>query len=201
MEEIRAMAREVRSVWRSQARGDHTRVGAVRVRVLHPAPPDWERRKVRNDDSLVIALEYRDVRVLLPGDIGSATERELEPALKTFEGRTHDGSPTVPATARPQILTILKVAHHGSAGSSSETFLAGLRPSLAVVSAGEHNRFGHPAAAALARYRAQRIPVLRTDHIGAIAVITDGCRAAAYSWSTKEWRRAWMAGNDTADCR
>ena len=43
----------------------------------HPAPADWERQHVRNDDSIVLELRWRDVSVLLTGDIGKAVEREL----------------------------------------------------------------------------------------------------------------------------
>ena len=41
----------------------------------HPPLPDWERQKVRNDDSLVIELRYGQVSMLLTGDIGREVER------------------------------------------------------------------------------------------------------------------------------
>ena len=49
---------------------------------------------------------------------------------------------------------VLLVPHHGSKTSSSDAFLDAVRPSLALVQAGYRNRFGHPAAPVLERYRA-----------------------------------------------
>ena len=56
---------------------------------------------VRNDDSIVLELRYRDVSVILPGDISDDVERSLVPRIP-------------PAPRR-----ILKLAHHGSATSTS----------------------------------------------------------------------------------
>ena len=64
--------------------------------------------------------------------------------------------------------TVLKLAHHGSRTSSSEPFLDAIRPSLALISAGRGNRFGHPHEVVLHRLQARGIPVLRTDELGTI---------------------------------
>ena len=63
---------------------------------------------------------------------------------------------------------ILKAGHHGSKGSSSEAFLDQLQPSLALVSAGENNRYKHPNDETLKRFKERHIKVLRTDQDGAI---------------------------------
>ena len=52
-------------------------VDGVEVVARHPPPADWERQKVRNDDSIVLELRWRDVSVLLTGDIGRAVERDI----------------------------------------------------------------------------------------------------------------------------
>jgi competence protein ComEC len=75
--------------------GEELHIGAARIHVLHPPSPDWERQRVRNDDSVVLEVVYGDVAFLLTGDIGSDVERAIAPHL-------------VPAKTR-----ILKVAHHG----------------------------------------------------------------------------------------
>ena len=46
------------------------------MRVLHPPAPDWERPRVRNDDSVVLEVVYGDVALLLTGDIGAEVERQ-----------------------------------------------------------------------------------------------------------------------------
>ena len=52
-------------------------VGPVSLRVLHPPLPDWERQRVRNDDSVVLEVRFGNVSVILPGDIGKEGERAL----------------------------------------------------------------------------------------------------------------------------
>ena len=58
-------------------RGDRLSIGEVEVGVLHPPPPDWERQRVRNDDSVVLAVRLGGVRALLTGDISAAVEAEV----------------------------------------------------------------------------------------------------------------------------
>ena len=67
---------------------------------------------------------------------------------------------------------VLKVGHHGSDAGTSAQFLAAVRPSLAVISVGADNRFGHPAPQLLARLR--DIQTLRTDERGRIELVSDG---------------------------
>jgi competence protein ComEC len=130
--------------------------GELRARVLHPPPPDWERRRVRNDDSVVVEIVYRDVAVLLLGDISAEVEQEILPRLT--QARTR----------------ILKVAHHGSRTSSSVELLAAWRPQFALISAGRGNTFGHPAPEVLRRLEEIGAHVYRTDRDGQITLETDG---------------------------
>jgi competence protein ComEC len=153
---LAALADSSRIAWRTVQAGDLLRDGAVTLRVWHPPPPDWERQRVRNDDSLVLEVRYGDVSVVLPGDIGAATEGALMAQISDAPIR------------------ILKAAHHGSASSSSNTFLDALRPGAVIVSCGRGNLFGHPHPAVLARYRAAGAAIYRTDDQGAIAIETDG---------------------------
>jgi competence protein ComEC len=160
--------------------GESLADGAVQVRVLHPEPPDWERRRVRNDDSLVLWVRLGDVGVLLTGDVGEQAER-------TWASRF---------AAAP--LTILKLAHHGSASSTGTALLAAVRPTLAIGSMGRGNRFGHPAPAVTRRLADAGVVLLRTDEVGAIQVATNGrvvlvrtASGAAGSFTTWAPRRAW----------
>ncbi len=146
--------------WRQLQKGDTLRSGDVRIHVWHPPLPDWERPRVRNDDSLVLEIRYRDVSIVLPGDIGAEVETRLAREIQ-------------PAGYR-----ILKVPHHGSRTSSSTDFLEALRPDIAVVSAGRYNRFGHPAAEVLGRYAGLGVEVVSTAEAGAVSVCTDGSAVA-----------------------
>jgi competence protein ComEC len=136
--------------------GEVMRLDGVRLRLLHPPVPDWERRRVRNDDSVVLEVVHGDVAMLLTGDISAETERAILPQL-------------TPARVR-----ILKVAHHGSRTSSSSELLESWRPQIAVISCGRGNRFGHPTRDVLQRLEAIGATVLRTDLDGQITIETDG---------------------------
>lgn len=137
--------------------------GEARVRVLHPPEPDWERPRVRNDDSVVLEVVYRDVALLLTGDVSAEVERTLVPRLTAAAHR------------------ILKVPHHGSRTSTSGLLLDAWRPQLAVISAGRGNSFGHPVPEVLERLASVGARVLRTDRHGQIVVETDGYHVDATS--------------------
>ena len=79
---------------------------------------------------------------------------------------------------------VLKAGHHGSSTSSGEAFLAAVRPRLAVISCGRHNRYGHPADATLARLQAAGATVYRTDMDGGIVMTT---RGDGISVETSRW--------------
>lgn len=153
---LREAAQQGGARWANVYAGDHVEVDGVAIVARHPRRADWERQRVRNDDSLVIELRWRDVSVLLTGDVGQAVEQSIAAAVT------------------PVPLRVIKVAHHGSRTSSSEAFVNALRPQVAVISVGRANRFGHPAAEVLARYRAVGAEIFRTDREGAVTVDTDG---------------------------
>ncbi|AMY11135.1 ComEC family competence protein [Luteitalea pratensis] len=178
--EVEAAATLASAGQRSLAAGEWFADGPVRVSVLHPERPDWERRRVRNDDSVVLWVRFGDIGVWLPGDIGDAVEARIAPRI----------------AAAP--LTVLRLAHHGSASSTGEAMLEALRPSLAIGSMARGNRFGHPAPRVVARLQARRVPLLRTDEDGAIQLATNGRVLLVRMMSGREGsitagppRRAW----------
>ena len=136
LQRLAAWAIERGASWRRVQAGDVERFGDVELRVLHPPPPDWERQRVRNEDSVVLELRLGSVSVVLPGDIGREGEHALLPRLE------------------PGRLVVLKAPHHGSATSSTAELLDVLRPAAVIFSAGRNNRFGHPHPAVVERYRA-----------------------------------------------
>jgi competence protein ComEC len=160
---LRIEAQSLGARWANVYAGDAINVDGVDVVARHPFPPEWERQKVRNDDSLVIELRWRDVSILLTGDIGRVPEAGIASTLETVGG---------PLLLRP--VRVVKIPHHGSLTSSSLPFVEAIRPQFAVVSAGRSNHFGHPAPGVLERYRAVGAEVFRTDRDGAVFVETDG---------------------------
>ena len=148
--------------------GWSTKEEGVEIRVLHPPAPDWERPRVRNDDSLVIEVRYRDVAILLTGDIGAEIERQILPALS------------------PASIRILKVAHHGSRTSTSQALLDAWKPQIALISSGRGNRFGHPAPEVIQRLEAAHVHVYRTDRDGQITLDTNGNQVVIRTFSRHE---------------
>ncbi len=138
------------------ATGDRLTVDDIRLQVLWPdrgavpeRPPDGGTSI--NNVSIVLLGEIDGHRFLLAGDI----EEQIDPQLLAR------GLPTV---------DFLKVAHHGSRTSSTEAFLAVTHPSVAAISAGRGNPYGHPAPATIARLKASGARVFRTDDDGSITV-------------------------------
>ena len=156
LQEVLRKARESGAQVERRQEGEEMLTGGARLRVLHPPPPDWERQRVRNDDSVVVELLYGDVAVLLLGDVGAGVERAIFPHL-------------TPAPSR-----ILKVAHHGSRTSSSRELLDYWRPQIAVISCGRGNTFGHPAPDVLRRLDAIGATIYRTDLDGQVTIETNG---------------------------
>ena len=135
--------------------GDHFDWGGVEGEILWPADTS-PAPAASNDDSIVVRLTDGRQHLLLTGDI----EKRSESALVSEHA--------------PLAAEFLKVPHHGGKTSSTEAFLAAVAPRIAVVSVGESNPFGHPAEAVLERYEQAGVRLLRTDHDGAVAAITDG---------------------------
>jgi competence protein ComEC len=69
---------------------------------------------------------------------------------------------------------LLKVAHHGSATSTTPELLNAVHPQFAVISAGYHNSFGHPRQVVLDRLQAAQVRTYRTDLQGAVTFLLDG---------------------------
>ena len=135
--------------------GQSFRWGKVRIRVLHPPEPDWERPRVRNDDSVVLEVTCGDVALLLTGDISSEIEHGIASQLT------------------PAAMRILKVGHHGSRTSTSSALLEIWRPQIALISAGRGNTFGHPTPEVIGRLESIGAAIYRTDRDGQITLESD----------------------------
>ncbi len=118
--------------------------------VRHPNPA-W-----LNNQSLVIKLRFKNIVLLLTGDVEKEAEERM--VRKGYPLGAH----------------ILKVPHHGSSSSSSLIFLEKVKPDHAIISVGERTigRLPHPEV--IERYKRLGSKIFRTDKHGAITVMTDG---------------------------
>jgi competence protein ComEC len=128
------------------------RFGRLRLRVLWPDRPGTP-----SDDpnrlAIVLLVSYGEIDALL----------------------TADAETDVTARLLSQRVEILKVGHHGSSDPGLEAELRELRPSLAVISCGRGNPYGHPHPQTLGALESVRgLRLLRTDRDGRVVVETDG---------------------------
>ena len=133
---------------------------SLRLYVLHPTSPGAE-----NNDSVVLLLQYGQSKVLLMGDAEAEAESQI---LKRF-------GPFLDAD-------LLKVGHHGSKTSTSNSLLTTVKPGISVLSVGAKNRFGHPHVEVLNRLEKHQTDVLETSKEGAIIIHMDGIRTKRLDW-------------------
>ncbi|MGA4691667.1 MULTISPECIES: DNA internalization-related competence protein ComEC/Rec2 [Rhodococcus] len=145
-------------VVREVAAGAVLRAGDLEIRVVGPAARGTGGSE--NDDSLVLVVDTVVGRILLPGD---AEEAALDALVRSGIDVRAD---------------VLKVPHHGSRTTPAR-FLTAVRPSVALVSAGRDNLFGHPHPEIVSALAGMGARVLRTDLHGDVAVVRAGSGALA----------------------
>jgi competence protein ComEC len=140
-------------------------ISGVQISILNPSPGFLIRRSSGeghrnpsqlNNNSLVMTLQYKNIRVLLAADVEKQAEERM--IRKGHDLRAD----------------VLKIPHHGSASSSTSPFLRRVNPTYAILSASGRNigRLPHPEV--MKRYEQLGASIFRTDRHGAITMITDG---------------------------
>jgi competence protein ComEC len=109
-----------------------------------------------NNYSAVLRVTYGETSFLFTGDAEVLPEREMLAGNLPLEA------------------DVLKVGHHGSRTSTSESFLKEVDPSVAVISVGKDNTYGHPHSEILERLAKHGVATFRTDIHGIVVVISDG---------------------------
>jgi competence protein ComEC len=150
-----AMARGTRVRFAPELCGRSPPFGGARIEVLWPCPR-YDPALGLNDNSIALRVAFGRRSFILTGDLERDAERRLI------------------AAGRVQPADVLKVAHHGSKTSTSAAFTAAVRPSLAVISSGAGNRYGHPSPAVVERLLDAGAEVHRTDTHGGVIILTDG---------------------------
>lgn len=126
---------------------------SVKCDILAPVSDNY---KDLNDYSVVIRLTYGDTAFVFTGDAETLSEKEM-----LAEGAELNAD-------------VLKCGHHGSSSSTSDKFLAAVKPKYAVISCGKNNDYGHPHRETLQKLNSAGINVLRTDEMGTITLVSDG---------------------------
>ena len=116
-----------------------------------------------NDYSPIIKITFLDNSFLFTGDAEISTE---DTVLSENNNLNCD---------------ILKVGHHGSSTSTSPDFLISANPSVAIISVGKNNSYGHPTSETLSILNSYNIRTIRTDINGSIIAISDGSNIKIYN--------------------
>jgi competence protein ComEC len=138
-------------------RGQQWHWDGVDFKVIHPGP---NLPYLGNDSSCVLSIRSPAAHVLLPGDLGVAAEATALQWLRQQQPESQEES-TFAAD-------VLVLGHHGSRGSSGTKWLAALKPRLALISRGAHNRFGFPHKEVLQRLQSVPTPWLDSAICGGL---------------------------------
>lgn len=128
-----------------------------------------------NNNSIVIRMTHGENTFLFTGDAEEEAEMDI-----LAEGLDVSAD-------------VLKAGHHGSSTSTSDDFLEAVSPEYAVISCGEDNKYGHPHAETMNKFRQTGVTVYRTDEQGTVIASSDG--------STITWNESpsdsWLTGEPT----
>jgi competence protein ComEC len=124
----------------------------IRFEMLHPTASSYNSDKWKpNARSCTLKITLGNQSILLPGDI----EAQQEAAL-------------LESSAEKLRASILVAPHHGSGTSSTEPFLAAVKPDIALFQVGYRNRYRHPKQEVFERYGQLGVRRVRTDDSGAV---------------------------------
>lgn len=144
------------------SQGQMLKEGKLCFSCIHPQKA-YENSE-ENAFSLVLWVTYGEFQTLLTGDVEGDGEQRMMERLKAERWKEEE----------EDRLTVLKVAHHGSAYSTPDEMIGLLDPVYAVISCGENNSYGHPHRELLLRLQKQNTQICITYETGAITFETNG---------------------------
>lgn len=121
-------------------------IGSSTIKFLYPDEDVSHQDIEPNNTSIVFVLSFGQSDLLFTGDAEKELEQYLVDSFKDEIG-----------------VEVLKVSHHGSAGSSIQSFVDFVSPEISVVSAGRGNSYGHPSLRILKRLERVGSKIYRTD--------------------------------------
>jgi competence protein ComEC len=145
--------RENLSKYRVLQAGESLTFNDTKIDVLNPLLPPTGNL---NNDSIVLRLIYKDIKILLAGDVSAPGELRLLKVSSNLQSQ------------------ILKAAHHGENDALSEEFLEAVRPEAAILSVALINRYARPHQGVIKSLSERNIRTFRTDLHGHIVLKTDG---------------------------
>ena len=155
-ENLRGAAEVMRCEW-SESGGDSWHWDGVDFDIIHPSKDAYDVGGAKtNNLGCTLKITAPGGSILMTADIEKLSETQL---LERFKDE-----PTVLKS------DVLVVPHHGSRTSSTDAFIDAVSPAMALVPVGYRSRFRHPNSAVMDRYAVRKIPIYRTDFLGAITL-------------------------------
>ena len=146
LEELRSLTLKCGAQIVCLSQGEKIQDGKLQFSCLYPASQEVVysdfKKEDRNNSSLVLLMQYQEFEMLFTGDVEMAGEREIVNYVQEL---------TDQSLFRDESIDVLKVAHHGSSGSSCEEFLEVIQPKISLISCGKNNSYGHPHTETLER--------------------------------------------------
>jgi len=165
--------------------GQRLALGELSLEMLHPDTALYEQaRASTNARSCVVLASVGAHRVLLTGDIPARQEQQMIARAL--------------ATGRSLRVSLMLAPHHGSHSSSSAALITATAPQWVSMQLGYRNRYGHPHAAVLERYRAQGAVITRSDENGAVQWRFTDAGTAVERWR-RDHARYWFNQPAEAD--
>ncbi len=131
------------------------KVGDVEILIMGPITLD---DRDINNSSVITRISYGAVRMMFTGDAERIQEGDILERYSVFD----------------LDCDFLKMGHHGSSTSCAEAFMNAVSPSVAAISCGVNNTYGHPHREIIERLDSLGIEYHRTDLMGDIVYVCDG---------------------------
>jgi competence protein ComEC len=147
------------------------KLGQAECTILAPNSASYEEL---NNYSIVIKMVYGRTSFLFTGDAEEVSEEEM--LAKGFDLSAD----------------VIKIGHHGSYTSTSDTFLKAVNPKYAIISVGKGNSYGFPHHETMSKLKNKNIIVYRTDECGTVVASSDGksitfnCTPGSYAAGGKD---------------
>lgn len=171
---LTAISNKGLSVFTAQAGVSLFNADDLEVVILAPNQDQYDNL---NNYSAVIKVTYKNNSFLFMGDAETLSENEI---------------------AGDASADVLKVGHHGSSSSTSQSFLDRVNPQYAVISAGTDNDYGHPTQETLDRLTAIGATIYRTDLDGTVVFTSDGINISMDKTSSSSHENGSSSGDSTA---
>ncbi|AKM82438.1 TPA: MBL fold metallo-hydrolase [Candidatus Berkelbacteria bacterium] len=129
--------------------------GQTKFSVLYPLLPE-KNLKIDdlNNSSVITQLSDGRISFLFLGDAQLEAQQKILNQLN--------------------LITVLKVGHHGSSNGTLDDLLKITRPAVGVIEVGKDNTYGHPASSVINLLKSYAVRIYRTDQNGTVEISTDG---------------------------